>query len=224
MLAIDVYKGSDGELTRQYYAELEKRGPIGRIAMNLFRAQKCSERAKLYRGGIRGLGSFRRMAYERKSYAMDMLCQVLTADDGELQIGFGWKQDPKVIIRGDESWVLYIDLPQGQVSFHSSVRCAGPDYFRDWDGQRASVERILAFCDQVMEGQVIESMPAILPPPPNFGPSEKCSCGGALWTKKPRCKKCGGSRMVRRCLQCEGAGMFQSKPCGPCGGYGSVPA
>lgn len=56
MDAITVFEGSDGELTKTYYAELSKRGPIGEVAMNLFRAQKCSERAKVYRGGIRGKG------------------------------------------------------------------------------------------------------------------------------------------------------------------------
>jgi len=42
-----------------------------------------------------------------------------------------------------------VDLPEGQVSFHSLARYAGPDYAGDWDGQRKSEERILRFCDQV---------------------------------------------------------------------------
>jgi hypothetical protein len=96
MKACDVYAGSDGELTKQYYRELESRGPIGVAAMNLFRAQKCSARAKVYRGGIRGKGSYRAMAYERKSWSMGLLCQALAKYGTQLAIVYGWKEDPTV--------------------------------------------------------------------------------------------------------------------------------
>ncbi len=43
-----------------------------------------------------------------------------------------------------------VDLPElGQCSFHSPERYAGPDYPGEWDGRRASEERILAFCQKV---------------------------------------------------------------------------
>ena len=32
-------------------------------------------------------------------------------------------------------WVLYIDLPGGQVSYHAATRHPGPDYPGEWDGQ-----------------------------------------------------------------------------------------
>ncbi len=41
-------------------------------------------------------------------------------------------------------------LPDGQVSFHSTERYDGPEYEGDWDGQRQSEERILAFADGVL--------------------------------------------------------------------------
>ena len=67
MTAAEVYQGSDGELTRRYYTELENRvGILGLVAVNLFRAQNCSSRAKVYRGGVRGRGSYKSMAYEKK--------------------------------------------------------------------------------------------------------------------------------------------------------------
>ena len=44
--ARDIYHGSDGAATTAYYNELSKRGPIGLVAVNLFRASKCSARAK----------------------------------------------------------------------------------------------------------------------------------------------------------------------------------
>ena len=50
---MQTYQGSDGEATRALYAELQQRGPVGVIAVNLFRAQKNSARAKVYRGGVR---------------------------------------------------------------------------------------------------------------------------------------------------------------------------
>jgi hypothetical protein len=148
MKAIEVYKGSDGEVTKRYYSALCKCGVVGAIAMNLFRAQKCSERAKRYRGGIRGQGSYRDMAYERKQWSMGLLCDALVTWSDQLQITWGWKQDPA---QDFNPWVLYVDLPCGQVSFHSPVRGKGPDYSGDWDRQHASVERIIEFCDEVFK-------------------------------------------------------------------------
>lgn len=147
MTATEVFAGSDGEVTRAYYKQLEERGAIGLIAINLFRAQKCSTRAKVYRGGLRGKGSFRSMAYDRKNYSISELCRILTEHGAARDIRWGWKED--VWTPGFE-WVLYIDLPQGQVSFHSSTRGQGPIYPGDWDKQHLSRERIIAFCDNVM--------------------------------------------------------------------------
>lgn len=143
MKAAEVYAGSDGEVTKAYYANLMDKGAVGIVAMNLFRAQKCSARAKVYRG--RG---YRDEAYERKQWSMGQLCECLAARP-ELRIKFGWKEDPGAHV----PWLLYIDLPQGQVSFHSPERGKGPDYLGEWDQQHSSEERILEFCDMVMEGK-----------------------------------------------------------------------
>jgi hypothetical protein len=35
MKALQIYETSDGALTKRYYAELDRRGPIGVVAMNL---------------------------------------------------------------------------------------------------------------------------------------------------------------------------------------------
>jgi len=147
MEAREVYEGSDGELTKRYYAELEKLGPVGIVALNLFRAQKNSTRAKKYRGGIRGVGSFRGMAYDRKQWAISNLCQALQVFAEELGIEWGWGRD---LAEAWNSWVLYVELPElGQVSFHSPARGEGPDYQKQWDGKKLSEERIIRFCDQV---------------------------------------------------------------------------
>jgi hypothetical protein len=152
MRAQEVFEGSDPETTKAYYASLARRGAAGDIAANLFRAQKCSTRAKRYRGGIRGVGSYKSMSYARKTWAMENLCSCLSAHGKQLRIKFGWKQDPDCVFGDKPSWVIYIDLPQGQVSFHSPTRLSPHGYRGKWDRERKSEERVLAFCDAVWEG------------------------------------------------------------------------
>lgn len=147
-----IFEGSDGEATKALYAALQERGPVGMVALNLFRACKCSCRAKVYRGGIRGRGSYRSMAYERKQWSIDQLVQVLLLLDrfaDPTGIRWGWKHDPAQPVH---AWVLYVDLPSGQVSFHTERRGIGPDYIGEWDGQHASADRIIAFAAAVLSG------------------------------------------------------------------------
>src|ERR1051326_1718916 len=88
MTAAAIYAGSDGAATRAYYPQLETRGSIGAIAMNLFRAQKCSSRAKVYRGGIRGKASYKSMAYDKKAWSMQQLCVMLGVHGANCGIRF----------------------------------------------------------------------------------------------------------------------------------------
>ena len=150
MNAWQIYNGSDGAATRRFYGELRKRGDLGRVALNLFRAQKCSKRAKKY-GPYAGVGddSFRDLAYQRKAFSLQELVAVLGEHGDKLGISFGWGRDEA---QPFNKWVLYVDLPLGQVSFHSPTRFAGPDYPGIWDGKRMSEERILAFVQKVYEG------------------------------------------------------------------------
>ena len=142
-----VWTQSNGDVTKEFYGLLAAKGPLGEIAVNLFRANKCSARAKHYRGGD-GRASYRSMAYERKVQSLTALCNILTRHAERCQIRWGWKRDPET---AGYEWVLYIDLPQGQASFHAPARGTGPDYAGDWDGQGKSAERITAFCDAVMQ-------------------------------------------------------------------------
>ena len=142
-----VYSASDGALTKRFYAELETRGFIGRVAVALFRAHKCSSRAKVYRGGIRGKGSFKSMAYDRKAWSLAQLCELLEREN-PMGIVWGWKRDP---MGGPHAWVLYVEIPTGQVSFHSPDRGKGPDYQGEWDGLRGAGEgRVVEFCRSVL--------------------------------------------------------------------------
>lgn len=144
---VRIYQGSDGDATLALYAALEQRGDIGRIAVNLFRAQKNSARAKVYRGG-----GYKGKAYDRKQWAMGNLAAILEQHAAAAGLRWGWGTDPK---QPYHNQVLYIDLPTGQVSFHTDQRGAGPDYPGTWDGVRdMAAERIcrwvaLLLCDEV---------------------------------------------------------------------------
>jgi hypothetical protein len=149
MTAIDllrIYEGSNGDATKALYTKLEALGPAGVVAMNLFRASKCSARAKVYRGG-----GFRRDAYDRKNWSIANLCTALNS--GRAQAPWGWKQDPH---QEFHCWVLYVDLPTGQTSFHSATRGEGPDYPGDWDGvPEASAGRILRWIENLFQNSNI---------------------------------------------------------------------
>jgi len=153
MNAIEVYATSNGEITKRYYAELIKMGAIGEVAMNLFRAQKCSSRAKSYRKR-----SWKDEAYGRKTWSIGCLCECLLKHNSELKFNFGWKEDSAVLFDNDRSsFVFYLDLPSiGQISFHCRERGKGPDYSGEWDGMRGESEkRVIKFCNSVFDGSAI---------------------------------------------------------------------
>jgi hypothetical protein len=152
---IAIYQGSDGEATKALYARLEKLGPIGAIAVNLFRAQKASERAKVYRGG-----GYRGMAYDRKEWAIENLCTALSAHAAGAGLVWGWGIDDKQPVH---KRVLYVDLPTGQVSFHCASSSPGPDYPGQWDGMPGqSPDRILRWIGRLLDQATHE--------PPETGP------------------------------------------------------
>lgn len=128
---IRIYQGSNGDATRALYAQLEAMGPQGLIAVNLFRACKCSERAKVYRG--RG---YRDAAYDRKQWSMNILCGVLhELALSSYGIPWGWGIDAVAKAEGSpHHHVLYIETTAGQISFHTDVRGIGPDFPGEWDG------------------------------------------------------------------------------------------
>lgn len=146
-----IYEGSDGEATKALFERLGLLGPAGTVAVKLFRAQKASARAKIYRGGRRG--SWKRQAYDRKGWALDQLCGVLAEHGEALGIVWGWGVDEA---QEAHRHVLYVDLPNGQVSFHSGWRGDGPFYLGAWDGQRGrSPSRICRYvADLLREAEV----------------------------------------------------------------------
>ena len=139
--ATRVFHQNDGKVTTAYYERLNAKGWPGQLGVALFRAQKRSTAAKAYRGG-----RYKRAAYDVKNWSLSEICRILAATPNPP--AWGWKEDPAT--PGYEQ-VLYVELPQGQVSFHSAVRIVGPDFTGVWDGAHKSAERILDFCDEVMQ-------------------------------------------------------------------------
>lgn len=142
MTVMEIYAGSNGQDTVALYARLEKLGPRGIVALNLFRAQKASVRAKVYRRRYRGF------AYEKKNWSLGLLHAALVAHSTELQIEFGWREDP---LQEYHKWVLYIDLPNGQISFHAASRMGPRDYEAPWNNELDSATRIIRFVETVLE-------------------------------------------------------------------------
>lgn len=153
-----VYHGSDGAETARLYSKLMAVGVMGDIALNLFRAQKCSERAKVYRGG-NGRGSYKSQAYDRKGWSMAELAKLLERNAEALGIRWGWKQDAGTLFGQGASWVLYVDAPTGQCSFHSPSRGAGPEYSGEWDGRRGmTVQRVIDLAVRVLRSGDLAQM------------------------------------------------------------------
>jgi hypothetical protein len=127
-----VFTGSNAPATRGLYKELEASGGTGVLAAYLLRAQKSSTRAKDYRGDYRDL------AYGNKGDALHVLSLLLQRQSA---LTWGWGTDPGACCEH----VLYVDLPTGQVSFHSPVRGEGPNYAGKWSGRHDSQWNIIAF-------------------------------------------------------------------------------
>jgi len=159
MTVREIYEGSDGNATKALYARLDEFGPIGFIAKNLFRACKASERAKLYSRRYKG------DAYQKKQWSLGLLCDALAVHGPAAGIRYGWKIDPQPPV--GYPWILYVDLPTGQVSFHSPTRGVGPDYPGEWSGKHTSKENIILWTAHLMGEAVGGLIPntAQAPPP-----------------------------------------------------------
>lgn len=158
MNAREIYEGSDGEATTALYNHLSTLGPAGVIARDLFRAQKCSERAKDYSR------RYKSEAYARKQWSLGLLVNTLADHRGACSVTFGWKRDPKPPI--GYPWVLYIDTPDGQCSFHMPIRGEGPDYPGEWDNSQASADVVIKFTERVLAGLplVLDDGPVTMTP------------------------------------------------------------
>lgn len=152
---LNVYGASDGDATTTLYDELRAMGPVGEIALNMFRAQKNSARAKMYRPGRFG---FRSDAYARKNDSIHRLTDALALHAASAGIVWGWLEDDT---RDVHNWILYVDLPTGQVSFHTVARGQGPNYKGRWDGVRqAAPPRICHWIASLFDPAAASQWPA----------------------------------------------------------------
>lgn len=147
MLAASVFNQQNGDVTKSYYKTMGEKGFKGLLAVALFRAQKRSTAAKKYQSKGRG---YRQDAYDVKNWSIEQVCAVMASHD----FGFtwGWGRDLKT---PNFTWVLYVDLPTGQCSFHSSERGKGPDYLGKWTPGAGSLSNILEFCDSVWDPEYV---------------------------------------------------------------------
>lgn len=143
--AMEVFAQNNGEVTKAYYAELDAIGPMGKVCTALLRAQKRSDAAKRYRAR-----KHTESAYGVKNWSINELTRLMLEHASLLGIRWGWKKDRNT--PGYE-WVIYVDTPNGQVSFHSPYRGSGPQYEGRWDGIRGIGRyRITDLCDHVLDG------------------------------------------------------------------------
>lgn len=147
-VAMGIYNASSGEATIALYRRLEALGPAGVVAMNLFRAHKASSRAKAYRGGD-NKGSWKSQAYQKKQWSLDNLAKALDTNAADLALTWGWGVD---LAEEVHQCVLFVDLPTGQVSFHTAPRGPGPDYPGQWDGAvRQGQNRICRWIERLFQ-------------------------------------------------------------------------
>lgn len=139
---ITIYQASNAAATVELYRQLAEIGPAGELAVNLLRACKKSERAKVYTRRYKGA------SYDGKQWAMGEICRVLVAHP-HIVPAWGWGLDEK---QPYHRHVLYVELPNGQVSFHTDERGAGPDYGRPWDGKPGvSAQRACSFAASLLD-------------------------------------------------------------------------
>lgn len=152
MLSELVFNQQDGDVTKSYYARLNNISLEGELAVALFRAQKRSTAAKKYRGR-----KFTRGAYDVKNWSLGEICRIAKQLNSiGNAIVWGWKRDPNT--PGYE-WVLYVNLPTGQCSFHSATRLDGPDFTGEWDSRIESRTAICRFCDTIWEPKFANGCP-----------------------------------------------------------------
>lgn len=149
MNAQAAYEATDYSETRSYLRALANAGRLGRIAAALFAAMRASTDAKTERRLAKGDPlaeiTVSRAGYARKRLAMQKVCELLAHNAAGL--AWGWGNDRR---QADCPFVLFVDLPQGQVSFHTPEKLMGPEYAGRWDRACQNRERVLAFCDALL--------------------------------------------------------------------------
>ncbi len=144
MKALEVFTQQNGEVTKAYYAEMQKLGELGEIAVCLFRAQKRSSRAKDYRRG-----KFRRLAYDAENVEFAGALQGAEAALRKARHWVGMEGRSERTFRRTRFVDSVRGPSDGPVQFPQSIRFDGPDYSGEWSGLPNSADVIIRFCDRV---------------------------------------------------------------------------
>ena len=146
------YHESDASRTKRLLRALTATGQLGRIASDLFRAQKSSARARSIEAVSTGDPRIPSWPTGARARCWPLFAKRWSRMP-RVWSGAGARTLPGIFAR----WVLYVELPTGQVSFHSPDRLDGPVYPGAWDGMRdASAGRILRLCDQILKNRPID--------------------------------------------------------------------
>ncbi|MBL6852365.1 MAG: hypothetical protein ISS15_05430 [Alphaproteobacteria bacterium] len=142
-----VYLGSNGDKTKALYQRLNALGPVGFVASNLFRACKCSERAKDYRRG-----SQKREAYRRKQWSLDNLDGVRCCSNMAQRSGSSGAGRP-IRRRNSTSKCSMSSSRPARLAFTPRRAATARIFVGAWDGVRGEApERICRWVVQVLEG------------------------------------------------------------------------
>jgi hypothetical protein len=144
MRAREVYDGSDGELTKRYYAALAERGVIG---FDRDESLPCTE--VLRPGEALSRRRVQRRSVRPEELVMGLLCSragaAMRGARNRVRVE-GRSQG-----RRTTSGCSTSTCPPAKCSFHAAAHGEGPDYSRaTGTGSIQRAERILAFCDQVI--------------------------------------------------------------------------
>jgi len=125
------------------YSERAKQRPANGMTYREYRMMSCS---KYTRQNYQASRLARENDYEEKANSLE------AAAEAALQCGIaaGWHENDDR--ESPIPYILYFDLPVGQVSFHSKAKCGLPEYSGEWDRVRdVSGQRIERAIDEFLD-------------------------------------------------------------------------
>lgn len=135
--------------------QLRLHGRVGMIGAALLNCQKESSNAKKHLKGHAGAIQSRRLSRERYQQKHQAMAALQVHLKEYQTFNWGWAPDPNPS-KSSAVHVLYVDLPTGQVGFHSTQMLGrnAKVYTGQWDGQNKNMERIFKFCEDILNRKI----------------------------------------------------------------------